>query len=873
MNKFRNKLNLYHFLFLFTLSGNALWCQSKSFSFAEAPLIHVIDSIEKNSTFIFNYDPASLNEQFYSGEILLDSKGNFLSDLLYATPFAFEENGQTVLIYKAPSRSYKICGFVKDAQTQEVLISANVSAINQSQGSQSNIDGYFEFDLIADKNQIIELSYLGYETTSFMVQELNDAECPTYRLAINEALFGDQIIIKDYILDGINQGDSYSGFDLNFGRLSKNHSTVEHDILKTIQLLPGINSIDDSATNLQIRGSSPDQNLLLWEGAPIYNAGHIFGMISAINPFSVEGVKVFKGAYDPKYDNRVGGIVDISLADEIENDFHGSIGSTLTELHGNFDIPIIKNRLSLLLAARRSTRDLFNSTTLESYTDQVFQYSLIDDLAQETEEGIVETQQDLGYFDWNGKMIYKVSDRIQLSLGAYQNEQDFKYGFSYEGDPFQSRHNISVKTKILHGNINRKHNDRWTSLISWHNSSYDNTYSIRELEGEVFLREFNQVNGVDEQNFTFSNQLIVNPKISFNLGYEYNSKNLNLDLGEEIDFEPGVVDKINETVDFHNVFLSTKLAHKKWKTEGGLRSSYLQKQDEWVHSPRINLQYSITDGLKLKADAGVYHQFISQTNSFGLQQIRVDNPLWILNATETQLSQKANKMAAGFIFQKQGWLIDVDAYYNEIDGITTLSPQLNTVSNVLGFTKGSSSIKGVDVLIKKKWSNFNTWLNYSFGDARNHFPEISEETISARNDIRHNFNIITSYGLNNFQVSLNANYHSGLPYTLPDLVFNFEDPQAEPPFLYLLDYPEFNAERLKPYARIDFNFNYRLKFKKFKRLQSEISLSIINLFNTQNELTREYFVNYNEQTDGYSLGSISKLLLDRTPLLLVRFYW
>lgn len=272
-------------------------------------------------------------------------------------------------------------------------------------------------------------------------------------------------------------------------------------------------------------------------------------------------------------------------------------------------------------------------------------------------------------------------------------------------------------------------------------------------------------------------------------------------------------------------------------------------------------------------DGGIYHQFISQIRNFGSRQIGADNPLWILNALESQLSQVAKKIATGFVFRDRGWLVDVDAYYNHTDGLSTLTPLFGLMSGSSPFSKGSSTALGVDVLLKKKWSRFNTWINYSFGVNKNNFPELAEKYFFSPNDIRHNISVVSSFKAKNVQLSLSSNYHSGLPFSLPELVFNDTDENVEHPFLYFLDYQQFNSNRLKAYVRFDFNINYRFDIDKKKKMKSEVSLSFINLLNTNNISAREYYLDYSDENSTYALAYINKVLLRRTPLLLLRFYW
>ena len=218
--------------------------------------------------------------------------------------------------------------------------------------------------------------------------------------------------------------------------------------------------------------------------------------------------------------------------------------------------------------------------------------------------------------------------------------------------------------------------------------------------------------------------------------------------------------------------------------------------------------------------------------------------------------------------------MDLDLYYNRVSNISTVAPQLGIISEVNVFTLGSSNVFGIDLLLKKKWSSgINTWLNYSLGFAKYNFPDFPRASFVAPNDIRHNLSFVTSYKYKDFQISLNTNYHSGLPYSQGILTLNEEDPNAEPPFLYFVSYEAFNNKRLKPYLRMDLNIAYRFNFKPIKGTQLEISCSLLNVLDRTNYVAREYFIDYNEVTTEYKLSYIQKSLLDRTALFLIRFYW
>ncbi len=836
-------------------------------------LQEAIEDVESNTDYIFNYDPILLQGYFYDGQIKsYDSIRLVLDKIFYDSPFDYELKDLTVIVYRSEPQSFRICGTLLDASNKEPLIAANITVIDSAIGTLSDEYGYFDFEFTGYKNQEIELRYLGYQAVRFSVQEMKEKDCPTWLLQIDASLFGGNIVITDYLLDGISLGEAYGGFSLDFDQLSERHSRIEHDVLKTAQFLPGINSIDDSATNLQIRGSNPGQNLVLWEGAPLYNAGHVFGMISAINPFTVKDVNIYKGAYDPKYDNRVGGILDISLAEEVSNSFHGSFGTTLTEWHSNLTVPIIKNKASLEVSARQSINTLFDSPTLQSYTDKVFQFSIIDDQKDLGEMEQFSADQSLSFSDWNAKLLYRPSEKLLINGGIYRNAQDFNYSFLFEEVPFLSEDSISLKTQIISFETAYQVSDKWLSQITAYHSSYENNYDKRQSENSILLLEDDQFNQIDELSVAIANTFAINKYVQLSLGYENNTKEVLLDLGDALNFDMDFIPIDNERASFHNLFQSFTYTNARLKLDAGNRSSYYNEVGRWFHSPRVNVQYAIGENLKLKADGGIYYQFISQLQNVGANQIKVDNPLWLLNASNTSLSQKAQKVAAGIVLQEGPWLIDLDVYHNNISNINTIGPNLGIISELGGFSRGDSKVYGLDLLLKKRWgAHIDTWLSYTWGSTKYCFPDFRESSFTAPNDIRHNLSFVSSYNFQNFELSINVNYHSGLPFTNAVLTLNEDDPDPEHPFFYFLEYEDINNERLGYYLRTDINVARSFNFMPVEGSRIELSCSLLNVFNRTNYVAREYFVDYDAFDNSYNASFIEKALLDRTVLFLMRF--
>ena len=251
----------------------------------------------------------------------------------------------------------------------------------------------------------------------------------------------------------------------------------------------------------------------------------------------------------------------------------------------------------------------------------------------------------------------------------------------------------------------------------------------------------------------------------------------------------------------------------------------------------------------------------------------MNNPVWVLSYDETGTTNRAEKLSVGMVFNKKGWLIDAEAYWNSTTGLSSLSPVFGNSITVDDYFSGSSIATGLDVLIKKKWKRYSTWLNYSLSENTYLFEDIQLERFPASNDHRHKLSFINTYQHNNWGVTLTWQYRTGLPITNAIGIETAFDEEEEETFYYV-EYGDINAAKLKDYQRMDLSLNYRPNFKGGK-IKTEFAFSIINLLNTENTFSRESFVETDEIGDIEipELITLEKQLLGRTPQLLMRVYW
>ena len=841
--------------------------QSSQKVFQQANFIDVLQTLENETAFTFNYDPQLLLDYTFTGTLNLDDTSSFLHFLFMDTPFAYEKVGETILISLPPKQIIRICGHVTDQDSGQPLPYANVFAQGTSLGTQTNLNGQFEFELSAHKNQEISISYVGYALQSISAQEWLQSGCQSIKLQINEALLSNVIIVHDYLLDGVTEGEAYGSIHMDYHQLDNWQTNIEHDLLKTVQFIPGVNSFDESATNLSIRGSSADQNLLVWEGAKLYDAGHLFGMISAINPFVIDQMKVFKGVFEPKYENVIGGVIDMSLSNEVTNKLHGGLGTTLTEAHGYLGVPLIKDRLSLLVSGRHTVNPLIPSPTLVSYSAKVFQGTKV----VEDEE---QSDQVLQYHDWNAKLLFKPTKHSLFQASYFNSTNGFNYFTQFSEEDLYTNDEVSTQNQATSLSYTLNLNEKWEAQLRYTRSSYENDYAflIGEWIADIDLFTNEVTNSIVDESLAIDHQISFGDQVNMDIGYEYNHKAVNFAIAEYSPYEQDYAENNANEGHFHNAYASLHYQYRKFQLNGGVKLINWSEFSDWSFSPRVSLQQAINPYLKLKCSAGILQQYVSQLKEFGDNQLGVNNQVWVLNQIEEEehVAQRAQKMAGGLLFQKGGILIDMEGYFHQVDGLHTLSPIIGTNPETDFFSIGSSTTAGLDLLCKKRWDNYHIWINYTLSKTAFHFPEVEETPFPATHDQRHVLRLLASWKHMDWNFSLSYQYKSALPFSQPSAILSFEE---EADTFYEIAFESLNNARLNHYNRFDLGVSYRRKIPKLGG-QLEAAFSIINLFDQDNLFERNFYLTEDEEShDEPEIFEVEKYMLGFTPQLLVRMKW
>nr|MDA3823475.1 TonB-dependent receptor [Bacteroidales bacterium] len=344
------------------------------------------------------------------------------------------------------AQNHTISGYIQDSETGEKLIGANIYSKNGLSGTSSNTYGFFSLTLDEGDYEVI-FSYVGYQTEirNFTLREnieLNISLSPT--LGIEEVE-----IVANSNRETV-KSTQMSTIDISVESIKKVPALLgEVDVIKAIQLLPGVQSGTEGASGLYVRGGGPDQNLILLDGTPVYNASHLFGFFSVFNADAIKNVKLIKGGFPARYGGRSSSVLDISLKEGNMKKFQGSGSIGLISSKLTLEGPIIKDKTSFILSARRT------------YLDVIAQ-----PLLREIGDGDEFTTQGYYFYDLNAKINHKFSNRDHLYLSVYTGDDAFyqtqkPYSYLYDGTLFTNE----SESNLSWGNI--------TSALRW-NHQYSN---------------------------------------------------------------------------------------------------------------------------------------------------------------------------------------------------------------------------------------------------------------------------------------------------------------------------------------------------------------------------------------------------------------
>lgn len=667
---------------------------------------------------------------------------------------------------------------------------------------------------------------------------------------VNDTQILNEIIVKNYITEGIHKqtDGSYTLFPKKLKILP---GITEPDLFQTIQLLPGVISLEETSTDIHVRGGSSDQNLVLWDGIKIYHSGHLFGTFSAFNPYITNKISFINKGTNTKYGDRISSVIDIQTNNKVAKKSSGGIGFNLIEADAFVEIPVIKNKLSVLVSARRSFTDFILSNTYLKLSEKVFQ--------NETTNSILKGDRNFYFFDYSLKANWKISDNdlVNFSYLNIENELETNYNDQKKNILFKDK----LETENKGYNLSWKKN--WNTRIDHQINAYYSNYGLLLNESIVqdHISDISAVrtNRVNDAGINFNLNYKLRSDQNISAGYQFSNNHIKYMLNNNTKKDPVSSDR---TLNSHAVYTSYHYNNPKlFNLTGGLRLNYYSSLQKFELEPRLNIHKNLSHHLNINFTAERKTQAVSQINETINSGLSLENQIWtIANPPQIPIIE-SQQISAGLTYSINNWTLEIDTYYKEIEGLTTLNKGFIDIEDFT-FSQGESTVLGLDLHAKKRFKNYLTWASYTYNKIKNHFEDINEnESFSANTDIPHNLYWSHEYNYNNFQFALGWRWHSGKPYSKAIAVK--EDSSGNS----FLIYDGINNYRLPNYNRLDFSTTYHLKISN--TFNGKIGVSILNMLDTENILNRKYGIN---DTDG-SINTIETKSHQRVFNLVFRLFW
>lgn len=724
--------------------------------------------------------------------------------LLFAAVMAYSQN---------PSGS--VSGNVKDALTGEDLIGATVMIKSRNTGVASN--GYGYYSLVVPRGEYeMEVRYMGYETSKIKVTVSG-------ALHVDIKLQPSGNELRTVEVSSRKKDDNIRNVEIGMEKLNvKDIKTIpvlfgEKDVLKTIQLMPGIKSEGEGSSGIIVRGGSADQNQILLDEANVYNASHMFGFFSVFNSDAIKSLSIYKGNEPAEYGGRLSSVLDIKMNDGNNQKMSATGGIGLISSRLSVEGPLVKDKGSFIVSGRRTYADLFLKLSNNADTRSSSLY----------------------FYDLNAKANYKLDDRNRIFLSGYlgQDAMGIKaFGIDWGNKTATLRWNhlwsevlfsntsVLVSDYLYKIDINAGSNLHLLSRILDYGLKQDFQLSLADnqtlqfgwqstyhkiIPGAVTSSSDIDMKSLSNKN-TWENALYLSHKLQLgsHLDAEYGFRLSSFSL-----FGPGNIYRYDD---------NGKTLDTTYYAAGRVVKSYLNLE------PRLSLNYVMNDNNSVKA---AYARNVQNLHLLSNSSATSPTDMWIPSSNNVK-PEIADQVSVGYFrnFANNRFEFSVEAYYkamqNQIDyrNGAQVNFNENAESQIL-FGKGRAY--GLEMYLKKKYGRLNGWISYTLSRTERKFSEINNNSwYPSRQDRTHDVSIVGMYELNkHWSLSATWVYNTGNAVTFPTGKYEIDGKQ-------MFVYSDRNANRMPAYHRLDLGATWMLK--KTATTESSWSFSLYNAYGREN---------------------------------------
>jgi len=773
--------------------------------------------------------------------------------------------------------NFTLSGLVRDKQTGEGLPFATVQVKGSNKGVTTNIDGYFTLVKVPSDTSVLLVYYVGYQKMEvYLDPELAKKVLLVQLPSANNLK---EVLVtaarEDVVL--VNQAD-VSTIKMTPKKLEQLPNIGERDIMRSFQLMPGISASNESSSGLYVRGGTPDQNLILYDGFTIYQVDHLYGFFSAFNSNALKDVQLYKGGFESRFGGRLSSVTEITGKDGNQKKVNVGADVSLLSINAFAEVPIGK-KFSSIIAIRRSYKGFVYNTIFDKFNSSNKSQS-----ANMPTSGRGPMQQETKatsyFYDLNGKFTFRPTSRDIISLSVFNGTDKLDNSTVPSTSTLSTGRSFNMNATDLtkYGNFGAslKYSRKFSPKFYGNTIlSYSNYYSNRDRSQERTLTD------ASGNSSTVKNGILENNDLrdySLKSDYQWDIFNWSqLQFGgfaSYYDIKYTYAQNDTTTVlDKHNKgTLSGGYLQGKFKLAGdriqllpGLRASYFDVTAKVYYEPRVSLVINLSKKLSLKGAYGKFYQFANRVTREDI--LSGSRDFWILSNGKNIPVSSALHYIGGVSYDARNYLFSAEAYYKKLEGLTEYSLRLNTspsgVSYNENFYTGTGYSRGMEFLIQKKTGKFNGWVSYTLGQARNHFEMYSTVDFPANQDVTHEFKAVGIYTRKRWNFSATWIFATGRPYTAPSGAYQVTllDGSAQDFFTVTSK----NSLRLPDYHRMDLAINYKLLTGEGKKRREigYIGFSIFNVYNRTNVWYKQYTIIDGEilETNVNYLGIVPNLTL------------
>lgn len=726
----------------------------------------------------------------------------------------------------AQQKSYTLSGFVTDGANARPLSGVRVSVRNQH--THTRPDGYYRLEVSADTALPVAYSLSGYQNREIVLRMMADRQQPiTLNVQTKELK---EVVVKSASVRA-SESVQMSGLSVPIEQVKAMPTLLgEKDVIKALQLLPGVQKGSEGSTGLYVRGGGPDQNLVLLDDIPVYHTSHLFGFFSLFNGDAIESVDLTKGGFPARFGGRLSSVIELKTRDGDREKLHGEGGIGLISSRMTLEGPITKGKSSFLISARRTYADLLLNLIQTGASDQN------------------------GYFyDLNLKTTFDVSPSNTISLTAYTGEDRFIY--NTKGTITRENGKANWRNAAAALRWNHRFSNRWQATTALLYTHYNSTVNlVRNVVRDTERASYRL------QNKSYIEDVSLKTDFDWLLGEKHTLRTGLILTAHH--FRPSTYTSVDEAVQGPESVLmnrdtweaaayleDTYVPFPALKINAGIRYSGFRTgtKDYLQPEPRLALAYSLPRNWAVKASAASMSQYVHllANSGFGLP-----TDLWIPSTqrTKPQLSKQAafgvaKDFRSGVTFTAEGFYKTMDRMVSYKEGSTSLAYTISGGGSWEDqITQGRGWSYGAELLLQKKTGRFTGWAGYTLSWTKQQFDKLNfGRWFYARYDRRHDLSLVGIYHLNaNVTLSSTWVYGTSPALTMPQGQYWISNNSG----LDLLgsdkayytgrvfeEYGRRNGFRAAPYQHLDVAVQFHKKKRRFERTWE---ISVYNLYNQQN---------------------------------------